>query len=900
MEEDELPSTVISESAGVISSTSAVETYSNKPASSRSKSPNVLAAESAIQEIVEAVVQKSVPSLSISNIDQETIDRVNSNDTNTKLENEDDPMNSVESPNKKVKKRRLPSILKSLEMVDMDNLVDNNQDDDLPRYQSSRAAAIVAKTKLNVNTNKHGSGIRSASQDDLSTKDNNMKEKSAREKDKDNTDKDKDDSTAENKKGNKDLNAKPKRPAGRPQKVELNLQWVECDKCHKWRCLGPDRDITALPEHWDCTMAQWNLVTNENTCEVAEESEDHAKAYHGAVKAGDMELFRRWEAAEAQRQLNASDSQQEGNSKDDATPVVKTPAGKPGRGKGRGNYTRRAPTAASYDDTNNDSDDDKDNDSEVKPSAVKGKRQVSRNSLSRDSTAQMLANGSQDGYNQAGTGIAMKMDWVQCNTCKKWRTVPEGIDVQSLPERWYCYMNGWNPATSKCSAKQEDDSVYYAYAGNIGNTTTANYANRFSTRGRRALGPPQAGIGALPSVNGAPVAVKKTSWVQCERKTCKKWRKVPAHIDPDTFPEKWYCEMTTWNHDAANCDAPQDSDSDDDRQRGASARNSLITGNAKGPAVLSYRRIIFANDGKIRACFSDKNKVGNGLFSYAIPQRPMHRYGLDGMDGDQFAMLEPVRRVSYWWSSAYSDRALVTPVAVPTAVGTGTEQQQLNSLDSQQSSTTSAVTAEPAYMLDMARRMYGMDSSSPTRSSGLHSPYQIKAKAIELVMQATLFQRMEAENVAVRSALLSAACPLVLVSQLEEVLHTCHLIDPLAEACRQCSSHQTVLDTLHRLEDKGEVEVLYTAHNQLVVSMLRPLEEMKRDLASRREKFDRVYNADINGSKLYNPRNRKCFRRPVKGGGNGHSVSQSQQQQQQRQEMDEGDGDDENEGEEQS
>ena len=36
-------------------------------------------------------------------------------------------------------------------------------------------------------------------------------------------------------------------------------------------------------------------------------------------------------------------------------------------------------------------------------------------------------------------------------------------------------------------------------------------------------------------------------WVQCERRGCKKWRRLPVGMTPEQLPEKWYCEMNTWD-----------------------------------------------------------------------------------------------------------------------------------------------------------------------------------------------------------------------------------------------------------------------------------------------------------------------------------------------------------------
>uniref|UniRef100_A0A3Q2CT21 MORC family CW-type zinc finger 3a n=1 Tax=Cyprinodon variegatus TaxID=28743 RepID=A0A3Q2CT21_CYPVA len=32
-------------------------------------------------------------------------------------------------------------------------------------------------------------------------------------------------------------------------------------------------------------------------------------------------------------------------------------------------------------------------------------------------------------------------NWVQCDTCLRWRKLPDGIDVSKLPDKWFCHMN---------------------------------------------------------------------------------------------------------------------------------------------------------------------------------------------------------------------------------------------------------------------------------------------------------------------------------------------------------------------------------------------------------------------------------------------------------------------------
>ncbi|KAL7581057.1 hypothetical protein ACA910_005860 [Epithemia clementina (nom. ined.)] len=46
--------------------------------------------------------------------------------------------------------------------------------------------------------------------------------------------------------------------------------------------------------------------------------------------------------------------------------------------------------------------------------------------------------------------------WVQCDKCKKWRIIPSEA-VGSLPERWFCENNVWDPKRANCDAPQQKD-----------------------------------------------------------------------------------------------------------------------------------------------------------------------------------------------------------------------------------------------------------------------------------------------------------------------------------------------------------------------------------------------------------------------------------------------------------
>lgn len=58
----------------------------------------------------------------------------------------------------------------------------------------------------------------------------------------------------------------------------------------------------------------------------------------------------------------------------------------------------------------------------------------------------------------------MEIDnWVQCETCEKWRMLPSFVEVETLPEKWYCHMNEFDKARSKCSAEEKDTKYMFDF-----------------------------------------------------------------------------------------------------------------------------------------------------------------------------------------------------------------------------------------------------------------------------------------------------------------------------------------------------------------------------------------------------------------------------------------------------
>ncbi|KAL3644796.1 hypothetical protein CASFOL_009976 [Castilleja foliolosa] len=55
-----------------------------------------------------------------------------------------------------------------------------------------------------------------------------------------------------------------------------------------------------------------------------------------------------------------------------------------------------------------------------------------------------------------GSVPLVKEDWVSCDKCQKWRLLPLGTNLKSLPDKWLCWMLTWLPGMNRCSVPQEE------------------------------------------------------------------------------------------------------------------------------------------------------------------------------------------------------------------------------------------------------------------------------------------------------------------------------------------------------------------------------------------------------------------------------------------------------------
>lgn len=292
--------------------------------------------------------------------------------------------------------------------------------------------------------------------------------------------------------------------------------------------------------------------------------------------------------------------------------------------------------------------------------------------------------------------------------------------------------------------------------------------------------------------------------------------------------------MNNWDPECANCDAPevtiyyftinittnnygyvsQAYESEEEKQP-ADARttgNHLLFGNSKGPGSLSYRRMLFGSDGRIRVCFNDKNKNGYGIFSFT-----------EVVNND----LEPTRRVSYWWSSAYdqtgvsyghvkgrkssSNELLLPPIEDTTDNAIVSDDQLINQ------SLVSDVSVPPSFnLLNAARRISGMNDLP---SVG-HNVQKKLPRMLKLLTSMSILQRDHSNRSVVMSCFLVGNSSVLTITKISNILKSIRFLSDEMEACREYMTRVDLKNTIRRLETRGEVEVSYTNTGDLSVELL--------------------------------------------------------------------------------
>lgn len=305
---------------------------------------------------------------------------------------------------------------------------------------------------------------------------------------------------------------------------EDDSQWVQCDKCGKWRII-PSIVVAKLPKQWYCADNVWDL--KRASCDAPEQTakqaakekkkrkklqvrlamaaaaEKQAAAEQGVARATEAEKPRERERARSPRPPDVADQVKHKKQSPDAAAEAPatSDAPPPPRSEKKSTLGKKGRQDSS------DALAAMDAGGEVKP---RGRGRPRRNAQPKEvagnkgppPTGTNTANSS-SGQTQADPND--NLEWVQCEKCEKWRKLPTHISADELPDVWYCSLNTWNPASASCDAPEDKADGLQDIGFHSNGAGKLSYRNLiFGSTGRKANRPVSERTRAAESIFLAP------------------------------------------------------------------------------------------------------------------------------------------------------------------------------------------------------------------------------------------------------------------------------------------------------------------------------------------------------------------------------------------------------------
>jgi len=231
--------------------------------------------------------------------------------------------------------------------------------------------------------------------------------------------------------------------------------WVQCDKCKKWRCIPSYIDVKDLPEHWYCKD---NPDKSRNTCEAAEQTQEEVTKFN----------------LDKSRSQNHDTLTNKITDKATCKPapvrngvIVDDTVSDIGV-----NGTLQYDSAVTNKSTSSDLFDGHTSEVQLTPNQLSGceidgtgsdgttastlptnkHMKGSSSKKSRKSKGEEREKKGSKGKKQKDP---INQEWVQCEKCEKWRRLPPRIKAKDLPDVWTCDMNDWDPRSASCAVAED-------------------------------------------------------------------------------------------------------------------------------------------------------------------------------------------------------------------------------------------------------------------------------------------------------------------------------------------------------------------------------------------------------------------------------------------------------------
>jgi len=299
------------------------------------------------------------------------------------------------------------------------------------------------------------------------------------------------------------------------EEEELSLNWVQCDSCQKWRLLPKFVDMDLLPEKWFCQLNKYD--SKRDTCDAPEQDQEEIKRERILIRKEKIEAHKARMCDVLSMKENRPYLERKPSATKESPSLVKSPISPIS--------DKRTPDKLETVDlmeTRNEpvvpppkrGPDSRFNEPAVPPPKrgpdgrfispqsverpssfdVRNSRNgggmftmqdnKNANSISVDGGKSRNRNRSRSDRNRGKEREKEKekvedVQWVQCESCNKWRRLASHINVKDLPDSWYCNMNTWNPSVADCNVAEdtseaEHHTVEYTILNGSGVRQTTN------------------------------------------------------------------------------------------------------------------------------------------------------------------------------------------------------------------------------------------------------------------------------------------------------------------------------------------------------------------------------------------------------------------------------------------
>mmetsp|Transcript_15163 Transcript_15163/g.37161 ORF Transcript_15163/g.37161 Transcript_15163/m.37161 type:complete len:1484 (+) Transcript_15163:310-4761(+) len=285
------------------------------------------------------------------------------------------------------------------------------------------------------------------------------------------------------KQDDKELAAKKKKKRRRnhgsdeEESDEEERQWVQCDKCQKWRILPSRVEASSLPDVWQCSMNDWD--PKHSDCSVAEQTlkqiqKERRRAKKRAKQQRLEQAALEANQAESNRDPKARGAKSAQNSPRPTKPVVKTgknadlesKRASPVPSAGNGPVESGLDSKAEKRGRKGKKDKEESKQIEAQRTVAAGEVTPKKPGRKRGRPARTIPT---DAPRSGESKDDDNVEWVQCEKCEKWRKLPPYMSADELPDKWYCSLNTWNEASASCDAAEDKADAHHQEVGVFGN-----------------------------------------------------------------------------------------------------------------------------------------------------------------------------------------------------------------------------------------------------------------------------------------------------------------------------------------------------------------------------------------------------------------------------------------------